>query len=233
MIVTIHQPEHLVWLGFLHKAAHADLLVLLDTVQFEKNSFQNRNKIRSAQGSTWLTAPVVKKESHTTLIKDRKISYEHKWTGRYINLLKVNYGESPYFNDYFPQIKALIEEEQSHLANLNTKLIRWLLSCFEINTPTRMASELDLPIIQGGTQVTLQIAVEVGAKVYLSGPHGKNYLDCSAYEKEGIDVHFHEFACPEYTQLFDPFIPNLSAVDLLFNHGPQSKEILLGNASQS
>jgi len=81
---------------------------------------------------------------------------------------------------------------------------------------------------RGGTNVNLNISQKLNADVYLSGPSGRDYLDTSAFERKGINVEFHNFDHPVYKQLSEPFIPNMSSVDLLFNYGPESQSLLIG-----
>lgn len=225
MKVTIHQPEHLVWLGLLDKIERADIYVALDTVQYRKLCFQNRNRILTTNGPAWLTVPV-KKQSHRTLIKDVKISYSQDWTLKYLSKIETSYRKTSFFEQYYPAIKSIILEKEEKMANLNIKLLKLLLGDFEITTKFMLASELGLPAAKDSTEVNLSICRALKADTYLSGPVGKEYLDQERFKAPGINIEFHEFRHPEYKQLFTPFTPYMSSVDLLFNHGPNSREIL-------
>lgn len=223
---TIHQPEHLPWLGFIHKVMSADELVLLDDVQFEKNYFQNRNKIRTNEGWQWLTVPI-KKHSLDTLIKDIKISYDFDWQSDYLKALEFNYRKAKYFANYYPEIKEIILRNYELLADLNYELIKSILKSFHINIKIVISSELNfLSKPKGGSERCLEICKVLNTDIYLSGSFGKDYLDVSMFKKENIKVEYHKFNHPVYRQVYDSFIPNMSSIDLLFNYGPDSLSII-------
>lgn len=225
MIITIHQPEHLIWLGLVDKISRADTFVILDNVQFRKNYFQNRNKIRTEKGWTWLTIPV-KKHPLDTKISEIEISYNQDWIEHYLGLIKNNYREAKYFSWFYPGLEKIILKKYRYLLNLNLKLIKYILKQFEVKTKIIRNSELKLPEIKGGSKTVLEICRTLSADIYLSGISGKDYLDLPAFESSGIKVIFQEFCHPAYKQLRDPFIPCMSSIDLLFNYGPKSKDIL-------
>lgn len=227
MRVTIHQPEHLIWLGLVDKISRADTFVILDTVQFEKNYFQNRNKIRTPQGWMWLTVPIAKHPLKTK-IKDVRISYAEEWQKRYLRSLEVNYGKAKYFSDYFYVIKDAIMHKYEYIADLNFELIKFVLASFGLGEKRIIkSSEMKLSDTIVGSELCLEICKHLGADEYLAGPSGRDYLKLDDFERNNIKVSFHDFRHPEYRQLFEPFIPGMSSVDLLFNYGPASKDILL------
>lgn len=227
MIVTIHQPEHLVWLGLLHKIAAADVLVLLDTVQFEKNYFQNRNKIRTAQGPHWLTVPVKKQPLHTE-IKDIEIATATPWKEKYLKSLEQSYKKARYFEHYYPAIAEIVRTPYTKIADLNCDLLLYLLQAFDIR-PNRILRSSEIAYERRtDEQVVFSIckALEPKPSLYLSGPSGRDYLRLAPFEDAGIEVRFHEFHHPVYPQLFEPFIPYMSCIDLLFQTGPKARTIL-------
>jgi hypothetical protein len=226
MIITIHQPEHLIWLGLVDKISKADTFVILDNVQFTKNNVQNRNKIRTSKDWTWLTVPV-KKHSLSTLIKDIEIANESDWRGRHLELIRSNYAKSDHFSGYYPELEKIILSDYQFLSKLNIGLINFFLKSFEIQPQIVLASDMDLPEnnVKGG--IVLEICKLLKADTYISGAGGKHYLDVSLFEKDNIKVIFQEFEHPVYKQQYEPFIPFMSSIDLLFNYGPDSKKILL------
>lgn len=231
MIVTIHQPEHLPWLGFLHKAELSDILVLLDNVQFRKNYFQNRNKIRTVDGSIWLTVPV-KKHNLNTHIQQIEINNSQDWRKKYIKTLEMNYQPTQYFNDYFPSIKTIIESDCSSLADLNTALIRQLFEFFNIRTEIVIASQIDDSLNGAASDLLLSICKELKADTYLSGISGRDYLNTGSFDEAQIDIEYQEFYHPVYKQRYEPFEPCMSSVDLLFNCGEESHQMLMGEDSK-
>ena len=218
--VTIHQCEHLVWLGLLDKISKADIFVLADTFDFKKNYFENRNKIRTKDGWQWLTVPV-EKENHTP-INEVSIIYNENWQKKYLESIKYNYRNSPYFNRYYPEIEMCIMEKYGqtiYISDLNEILLKLCLKWFDINTPIILSSSMELTESLRSSERLLEICQKVGADTYLSGPSGKDYLDLSLFEKNNIKVVFHEFIHPVYKQQYSPFIPGMSALDYLFNCG--------------
>lgn len=226
MLVSIHQPETLPWLSFFDKIDQADIFVLLDNVQFEKDYFQNRFKVRDGRGGhTLLTVPLRKSVS-AALINERLVDQESKVLAKTLNCLKELYRKAPFFNPHFENLRSIMQTN-SNLAELNTTLIQYLCEQFGIRTQLVTASELHLPPMRGGTVVNLELSRSLNASAYLSGKMGRQYLDKSPFEKAGIKVLYHCWECVPYPQTQDgEFIPHLSAVDLLFNCGPESLEHL-------
>jgi hypothetical protein len=227
VIVTIHQPEHMPWLGFFDKMRQADTFVILDNVQFEKNYFQNRNKIRTQNGWSWITVPIAKAR-HEILINKVEITPENKWKRRNWNLINTAYQNATYFNKYAENISKIYLSDWKRLCDLNIALINHFLKILGIQSNVVIASELGIQLGKGGTEVNLNICQELNADIYLSGISGKDYLDEERFNKEGIKVTYQEFYHPIYKQVYDPFIPCMSIIDLLFNHGDKSLDILKG-----
>jgi hypothetical protein len=220
MIITIHQCEHLVWLGLLDKISKADVFVLADTFDFKKNYFENRNKIRIKDGWQWLTVPI-EKDNHKP-INEVNIIYNENWQKKYLESIKYNYKNSPYFNRYYSEIEMCIMEKYGqtiYISDLNEILLKLFLKWFNINTPVILSSSMELTESLRSSERLLEICQKVGADTYLSGSSGKDYLDLSLFEKNNIKVVFHEFTHPVYKQQYEPFIPGMSALDYLFNLG--------------
>jgi hypothetical protein len=224
MILTIHQPEHMPWLGFFHKLDQVDLCVILDNVQYRQRYFQNRNKIRNNNGWNWITVPV--NANRSSLIKDVTIASDHIWKRKWIKTIEHAYRKAPYADLYLQGVLAVILQEWDKLSNLNIALIELLCSYLGIKTRFCLASEMKL---EGkGSELILNICSVMGGATYLSGISGKDYLQVSDFTEAGIEVIFQEFHHPIYKQLYEPFEPCMSVIDLLLNHGPASLEIIRG-----
>jgi len=223
MIVAVHQPQYLPWLGYFDKMDRADLFVLLDTVQFKKNEWQNRNRIKTAQGWQWLTVPVAYRFPQR--INQVEINPRINWARKHLLAMRINYSKAPYFSDYFDSFEKILSENWQGIAALNLRLVRALTELLGISTPLRLASELgNLP--EGPDERLIAICQHLGAAVYLAGMGGKDYMNLEKFDKAGIKVVFQEFKHPVYPQLYGEFLPNLSVVDLLFNCGKQSLRII-------
>lgn len=223
-VASIHQPQYLPYLGFFHKLIHSDIFVVLDNISFQKNGLQNRNRIKTKQGESWLTVPVLHKFGQA--INEVRIAPDVFWNRKHWNALVSNYSRSPYFSVYGPGLKELLDRKWIHLWEVNVALIKWVLDVCSIQKPFYYASQLKAR----GEQSELLIDICNLLKVdrYLSGPGGKLYMDLPAFESANVEVIWQEFTSPTYTQMFPEvdFIPNLSVLDALFCCGPAIFQIL-------
>jgi hypothetical protein len=223
--VAIHQPQYLPWLGYLAKWAAADLLVFLDTVQYEKNGWQNRNRIRTPAGAHWLTVPV---HAHLgTPIGAVAIDTTQPWRTRHLRAIEHAYGRAAHLDAHRAGLRALLERDWDRLAPLAIASAEWLGRAIGVTTATRLASSLG---IEGAdaTGRLLEICKAVGADTYLAGGHGARYLDVARFRDAGIRVLCQRYDHPVYAQQHGEFMPFLSAVDLLLTHGDESLSILRG-----
>lgn len=214
---AIHQPYYLPWLGLFEKIRKSDVFVFLDNVTYSKNGYANRNRIKTPDGWHWLTVPVVNKNILQTPINDVKISNATNWCRKHWNSIQFNYGNAPFFENYKTFFKNVYEMKWELLAELNEYLIKKVCEFLGIETTFVNASMLDVE----GTSTThlVNICKILDANTYFSGSGGRNYLDCSLFEKEDINVIFQEFKIPPYSQLHGDFVPNLSVIDFLLNCG--------------
>ena len=215
MICTIHQPQFMPWLGYFGKIAKSDIFVVLDDTQFKKNEWQNRNKIRTAQGSQWLTVPVM--HDFGQQIMDVKINNTVDWRKKHYNSLKLNYSKAKYFDKYWGFFEKLYEENWEYLIDINIKIIHYLLVQFNIKTKLVYSSKLNID--KKATDKLIEICKQVEADTYLSGQGGKAYLELEKFKDHNISVIFQEFVHPHYIQAYDGFETHMAAVDLLFNCG--------------
>jgi len=146
MIVSIHQPEYLPWLGFFHKVHQSDIFVLLDNVQYEKNYFQNRNKIRTQSGRTWLTVPVLTKGKSNQQINEVKIDNKSNWSKKHWRSIDLNYKNAPYFDNYREFFFDLYKKEWIKLVDLNETIITYLIKELEIDLKLIKSSELNIEV---------------------------------------------------------------------------------------
>jgi hypothetical protein len=241
MIVTIHQPHFLPWLGYLHRMARADLFVVLDHVQFERGhaaSYQNRTRFRmhhrTRAGETcearWMTVPVVQR-SHDERILDKEVDNRGKgakWRGASCYAtLRHAYREAPFAAEYAPALKALLEAPWARLVDLNRAVLDFLREAFDIRTPLVRSSELG--VSGAKSDLILGICRALGAHEFLGGMGGSRaYIDAEAFRRAGIRLRWQDFRHPAYAQCGDaPFVAGLSAADLLLNRGPAGRRLFL------
>jgi hypothetical protein len=227
--VGIHQPHYLPWLRYFEKIARSDVFVLLDDVQYEKNGFQNRNKIKTAQGWSYLTVPV--KKPLLAPINEILIDNTSGWHEKHLRAVEINYRQAPCFDSYWEALVALYSTPWERLSALNEAMLRWFLEALGIDTPLLRSSELSTTA--RSTQRLVEICQAVDANVYLSGaPAADAYLDGAAFHTAGITLGLQQWKAPVYPQRFPAagFVPDLSILDLLLNVGPNSLSLLLGAA---
>lgn len=224
MTIGILQPGYLPWLGFFDQMARVDLFVFLDNVQYN-TSWRNRNRIRTAQGWQYLTVPVPKKGRIKQKIKDVKIAEQKEWPKRHLSLVRENYRRAPFFEEIYSMLEQTLMKPWTFLLDLDLALIEELRSWLGVDTHTKMASSI-IPELQKGTAGLIDLCMAVGADAFLEGEVGKNYIDVSLCQQNGIEVIFHHYAHPVYPQQFEPFISHLSCVDALFNCGQKAKNFL-------
>jgi hypothetical protein len=226
MIVSINQPAYLPWLGYFHRIAVSDVHVVLDHVQFEKNSFTNRNKIRTRENWCWLTVPVqtAGKFGHLPIC-EIEIANEKNWAAKHWNSLRLNYGSAPYFSQHAAFFEGVYTRQWQRLADLTREITAYLLDAFGIKTPFHFSSQM--AVSGKKDELVLNLCRELGAKTYLSGPLGRNYLREDIFQSSGIAVRYDDYRHPMYPQAHPGFEPYMAALDLLFNAGPASLKIIL------
>jgi hypothetical protein len=226
MIVSINQPAYLPWLGYFHRIAVSDAHIVLDQVQFEKNSFTNRNKVRTGEGWCWLTVPVKTSGKFGDLsINSLEIADERPWAAKHWETLRLNYSKAPFFAQHAPFFEGIYARPWEKLSDLARAITAYLLEAFKIETKIYFASQMSA--LGKKDELVLNLCRELGATVYLSGPLGRNYLREELFREHAITVRYDDYHHPVYSQVYPGFEPYMAAIDLLFNAGPASREILL------
>ena len=226
MIMAVHQPQYLPWLGYFDKIARADVFVLLDNVQFKKNEWQNRNRIKTAQGWQWLTVPV--RYKFPQLINEVEINDDVRWQHKQSQSILSNYRKAPCFHFLEGFFEELFSGSWRMISRLNIDVVKRLVEALGIDTPLFVASELgEFP--HNPDDRLIALTRHFGADTYLAGSGGRRYMDLKKYGKSRIDVVFQDYGHPLYDQLFGEFKPYMSIIDLILNHGSKSLGILRGN----
>ncbi len=195
---------------------------MLDDVQYEKREFQNRNKIRTKEGSQYLTIPVIVKGLADQLIKDVKINQTYNWRAEHLKAIKSNYGKAAYFKRYITDLEDFYSLDYSKLSKPALWSIEFLKLIFDIKTPMVLSSQFSVK--SSSTQRLIDLCKEAGGIEYISGAGGKDYLDEDLFVKNGIKLNYQSFKYPFYKQVYEGFENNLSALDIVLNCGPDSHE---------
>lgn len=230
MILSVHQPQYIPWLGYFDKIDKSDCFVFLDDVQYKLREYQNRNKIRIKDGWMWLTLPIMSKGLNRQKICDVKIDNDSDWQKKHWRSLKVWYGRAKFFKDYFSFFEDIYTRMWEKLIDLNIHIIKYILK--ELRIDTSLFYESEINTFSQGTDRIIEICKKIKADTYLSGVGGKDYLGEEKFIQEGIKLEYQNFVHPVYHQRYmkgkDSFLPYMSAIDLLFNEGENSIDILRG-----
>ncbi len=217
MIISVHQPQYLAWIGYFHKILKSDAFVFLDDVQYKEREYQNRNRIKTKDGSQWLTVPVLKTQQRFIKINAVVIDNDQKWRQRHWKAICLNYSQAPYFKQYSEFFADLYSRDWERLSDLNIYMIKGMNDLLGIRKDIYLESQMD--ISSAKTQRIIDICRVLRADTYLSGQGGKDYLEEALFSASGLKLIYQEFRHPEYVQRYGGFLPYMSMIDLLFNCG--------------
>jgi len=225
MIVSINQPAYLPWLGYFDRIAASDVHVVLDHVQFEKNSFVNRNRVRTPQGSTWLTVPVETSGKFGQLAIDRlQIASDQPWARKHWKTIDQCYARAPYFHAHRDHLAEIYSRPWKKFYDLVDEITGYLLRAFAIDVPLVRSSSMRSDKTK--SDLVLDICRRLDARLYLSGPLGRGYLDEGSFAAAGIEIVYQDYRHPVYPQLSPGFKAFMAAIDILFMLGPESGQML-------
>ena len=224
--VAIMQPTYFPWVGYFALMDSVDTFVVLDSVQFSKRSWQQRNQIKTESGPKWLTVPVISKGKRDQLISDVQIDYSDKFPESHIRMIEQNYRKTPFFSNYSEGFFNVLRKNHEYLSHLSIDLILLIKDLLDIKTKIKYSSDL---IAKGSKDELLaELCKYVGATEYVSPPGSKVYLDDSnSFIKRNIPIKYFDYKHPNYPQSHGDFIQYMSVIDLLFSCGPESKFFLI------
>lgn len=224
MTVTLLQPSYLPWLGYFEQMARCDAFVFLDDAQFTHRDWRNRNKVRTPTGWAWLTVPVIQKHKNRQSLLETKIDNSVRWKRKHLQTIRHCYARAACFDLYYPWFEELYSKEWTFLLDICFETILRVKQILKIETPTLKISELAL----GGYKEDRIIGVceKLNASRYRTGNIAKNYLSREKFAERDLELEFQNYKHPVYRQRFKGFVPYLSIIDLLFNHGENSLDIL-------
>ena len=215
--MAIHQPEFFPWLGFFDKMKRADCYVVLDHVQFKKRYFENRNRIVNGDASQWITTPVRSKGHFKQSLCDVRIDRQQHWQQKLCARIYHSYRQATYFDRYFSSLEKVIQDKDyEFIVDFNMVIIQWFRKIFDIKTPIIFSSSLNVDQFKA-SRLILEVCKNMLTNAYLCGPSGKDYLDLKSFEKEGVELIWHDFVHPIYPQINSKFISHLSTLDFVFN----------------
>ena len=219
--VAILQSNYIPWKGYFDLIRLVDEFIFFDTAQYTRRDWRNRNRIKTPQGSIWLTIPVQVKGRYLQTIQETKVR-DQEWREQHWKTLYQNYSRAGHFADYQDRLEKLyLEGQEEYLSQINYRFIQEICGMLNIKTPMRWSS--DLPEVEGNTQRLVEWCRHAGATEYLSGPAAKDYIDEEIFSAAGIKLLWMDYSgYPEYRQLYPPFEHGVSVLDLIFNEGPDA-----------
>lgn len=230
MIVSIHQPHFLPWLGYFNKVFNSDVFVWLHNVQYRKNYFQSRTRIKNPQNAEpfWLTVPV---HAPLGIQIDQVHQANNRWVSGMVKTLEQFYKKSAHYKSIAPELISIITSGETNLDQLNYKLFQLLLSKLNFEGKVVRVEEL-LPLSEEPNERLIEICRKLGADGYIAGKGGRNYVNINQWNAAGVPVYWQEFKVESvvYPQQGQGFIPGLSIIDCIFNIGLESTRSLIVNA---
>lgn len=216
--VAILQSNYIPWKGYFDIINMVDEFILYDDMQYTRRDWRNRNKIKTPQGTQWLTIPVETKGKYFQKINETQVSTSD-WGKKHWQQIRQNYSKAPYFSMYKEHFEELfLNNNDTYLSTINMKFISSICSLLQIDTKLRWSSEFSL--VEGKSEKLLGICMDCNADVYLSGPAAQGYLDESLFNQNDISVEWMDYSnYPSYSQLYPPFEHAVTILDLLFNEG--------------
>jgi hypothetical protein len=232
MILTAHQPAYMPWLGYFHKIALADNFVLLDSVQFEKNSYANRNKIKTSNGEAWLTIPVEMKGHMDKKINEMQMDSKSNWKKKHWNTLLLNYKKAPFFDQYAGFFEKYYQNETNNLNDFIAVSSNFFFRELKITPVTKTLSELNIESKK--QDLIIDLCKTTNSNAFVFGKLGKDYADKNLFDLHNISIYFQDYKHPSYQQLWNDYVPYMGIVDALFNLGPErTKELIFeGNITK-
>lgn len=222
MILSVHQPNYIPWLGFFHKMSKSDIFVILDDVQYVRRSYINRSRIKTHQGQQWLTIPVCSGNNNKCRINNVMIDKKQDWKQNHLKNIENNYKKAEFFESFYPVFREFMMYDCSGLSGFNMNFIKKICDILDIGTKMLLSSELGIE--ESSTKRIVDICKAVGATAYLSGRGGAKYQDEQMFYDNHIELRYSNFVQKSYKQLWGEFTGGLSVVDYIFNCGYDIKE---------
>jgi WbqC-like protein family len=228
MNCVILQPSYIPWRGYFHQIQKADLFIFYDDVNFDKNGWRNRNRVKTANGTKWLTIPVTAgqdRQLHTTPINQVQICQDQPWKATHWRTLRHSYSKAPFFKRYAPLLEPIYQTDSGLLSDFVINLTRLLTQTLGIDH-TRFVKSSDVATFGAKTERLIGLLTAVGATHYITGPAARSYMDESLFHAVGITTEYMQYDYSDYDQLYPPFDPAVSILDLLFMKGPDASRYI-------
>jgi hypothetical protein len=231
---VILQPSYIPWRGYFQQIDAADLFVFFDDVQYDRRGWRNRNRIKTANGTTWLTIPVLNKGSRrdATPINEIAINWDEPWPKKHWRAIELAYSKAPFFDDYAPRIAPLYERHDELLSEFTIASTVLLAELIGISG-TEFVRSSTLGAEGAKSERLLDVLAKVGADHYISGPAARDYIEEELFAEHGVSLEYVDYEYEPYEQLHPPYDPQVSLIDLIFMQGPAAIEQIHPGAAQA
>lgn len=223
--VAILQSNYIPWKGYFDLINMVDEFVIYDEMQYTKNDWRNRNKIKTPQGVSWLTIPV--RQLHLNQRIDETEVFDAQWAVKHWRTISQTYAKAPHFQRYKAELEALyMTDNFVNLSQINIAFIKQI--CKWLGITTKISSSTDYVLAEGKTERLVQLVKDAGGTEYISGPAARDYLNTQLFEEENLKVTWMDYAgYPEYRQVgAAPFEHGVTVLDLLFNVGEKAPDYM-------
>jgi hypothetical protein len=231
---VVLQPSYIPWRGYFHQIQRADVFVFYDDVQYDRGGWRNRNRVKTHNGPVWLTIPVEKKGSVETRagIDTIRIDWKRPWTKSHWTTIKQSYQKAPFFNEYRELLENIYGRQPELLADFTIETTIEIARLLGLGDKRFLrSSQLNADGVKTGR--LLSILQQVGATHYISGPSARAYLEEDKLATAGISLEYMQYEYEPYRQLYPPFDPQVSIIDLLMMAGPEAPRFIWGDGGPS
>lgn len=230
MNCVVLQPSYIPWRGYFDQIARADVFVFYDDIQYDKHGWRHRNRVKTPDGSKWISIPSHCKGvvSQHVPLNQVNICWDQAWNRKHLAMLTHCYKRAPYFAQYEPMLREFYERHDNLLVDFTIPLTKALAECLSIRGKRFLRSS-EMGIGGGKTERLVSIVKAVGADRYVSGPSAADYLETSLFDDAGIGIEYMDYNYPEYPQLYPPYDPQVSILDLLFMEGDDAGKHIWGS----
>lgn len=231
MRISILQPGYLPWLGFFEQMYRSDVFVIYDDVQYDKDGWRNRNRIKTPNGIQWLTVPIHINFKEHSLIREVKIDNSENWRKKHLFSIKQNYSKTPFYKNYIDIFEGVYSKAWEYLIDIDMYFIYKLAECLGMKKKT-VAMSSEFGVKGNRIERLVNLCKKFNADTFYEGASGRDYIDEDYFAKNNIKLEYQDYQHPVYNQLYGTFIPYLSVVDLIFNYGDESLSLLTKKTSQ-
>ena len=223
--VAILQSNYIPWKGYFDIINYVDEFVIFDDVQYTRRDWRNRNKIKSSNGTLWLTIPVKTKGKYLQKINETEVS-NSDWQRKHLTAIKHNYKHAPYYKEVIELLEALYSHNFSMLSEINYSFIKGICNYLGINT--RISSSTEYELHEGKNERLLSITKEINGTAYVSG-RTATYIDPLLFKNNNVDLIWFDYRNYEdYNQPWGDFVHQVSIIDALFCCGRSTIKYLRG-----